>query len=450
LTNLLPQFRAHWTTHFSRLAGKQMLLAVSGGIDSMVLAHLLKECGIPFGVAHCNFGLRAEASDLDEQLVRDWCAAAGVQFHTTKFETKKRSEEWKKGTQETARILRYEWFATVMSEFGYARVATAHHANDNVETLLINLFRGTGIQGLHGMLPDNGSVIRPLLFATRKEIADYAVTENVAYREDESNASDDYLRNALRHNVVPAVEQLFPNAVVSVNESIGRFAEAELLYNRAIAAEQKQLLEKRGLDYYIPVRKLRHRQPLATICYELLQPFGFVPAQLSDILGLITAGTGRFVASPTHRVIRNRDFLIITALADGGADVLQIDDVASLGTIDTGKFRFTLSAIDRPAEIPQDAERAYIDLNAVTFPLILRRWRIGDYFYPLGMGMKKKKVSRLLIDLKVPLHEKENVWVLESNKRIIWVAGIRLDERFKIKPSTSKVLLVTRTINKDA
>jgi len=406
----------------------------------MVLAHLLRDSGIAFGVAHCNFGLRGAESDMDEALVRDWCLQNGIQCHATRFDTKQRSAEWKKGTQETARILRYEWFESLRAEFGYVRVATAHHANDNVETLLINLFRGTGIQGLHGIRHDNDTIIRPLLFATRPMIAEYAAAGNIMYREDASNSSDDYLRNAVRHHLIPAAENLFPNAVVNVNESITRFAGAEQLYNKAIEAERKSLVEQRGRDHYIAIRKLRHRQPLSTIVYELLQPYGFAPAQLPHLLSLLTAETGKFVASPTHRVIRNRDFLIITTLATTETDFIQVD--AAPAVVQAGIHTYSFSLADKPAEIATDTDKAYIDLKAVTFPLLLRKWRIGDYFYPLGMGMKKKKVSRLLIDARVPLHEKEHIWVLECNKRIVWVSGMRLDERFKIKPSTDKVLVV--------
>jgi tRNA(Ile)-lysidine synthase len=416
------------------------LLAVSGGADSMVLAHLFRDSGITFGIAHCNFGLRAQASDLDEEHVRNWCTQANIPFHIVRFDTKQHKEDWKKGTQETARILRYDWFELIRKENDYARIAIAHHANDNVETLLINLFKGTGINGIHGILPENGKLIRPLLFATKERLTEYVAANDVLYREDESNAGDDYLRNAVRHQLVPAVTRLFPNAIVNVNESISRFAEAGQLFNKAIEKERKKLLEQRGQDYYIPIRKLQHRQPLVTICYELLQPFGFTSAQLPHVLSLLQSDTGRFVASPTHRVIRNRDFLVITTIATAGADMVEIADVPCV--IEAGKYRFSFSVKDKPADIPFGADTACIDMDTVTLPLVLRRWRTGDYFYPLGMSMKKKKVSRLLIDQKVPLHEKENIRILECNKRIVWVSGIRLDERFKVKPTTARVLIV--------
>lgn len=442
MNQLFTDFRAQWGSVYSKLPEGKILLAVSGGIDSMVMAQLFAACGIDVGVAHCNFGLRGAASDLDEALVHDWCLRQGVSFHATKFATKQYAAEWKKGTQETARILRYEWFETLRQEFGYVRTATAHHANDNIETLLINLCRGTGIQGLHGIVPDTGSVIRPLLFAQREAIMTYALAENITWREDESNTTDDYARNAIRHRVIPELQKLFPAAVSNANESIRRFAEAEILYNKAVAAACKKLIEKRGNDYYVPVRKLRHVQPLATICYELLQPFGFTPLQTPQVLRLIDAETGRYVLSGTHRVIRDRDFLVVTTVAAEGADMIPIEGAPCTVSVGTHEFLFEIK--DTPAVIPADKNIACINAAAITFPLTLRRWRTGDYFYPLGMGMKKKKISRLLIDQKIPLHEKEHIWVLECNKRIVWVAGIRPDERFKVTPSTTHVLIVEK------
>jgi tRNA(Ile)-lysidine synthase len=441
--SLLKEFKDHWTANQFSQPGQKFLLAVSGGSDSMVMAHLFLESKIPFGVAHCNFGLRAEASDGDEQFVRDWCAANSIPCHSVRFDTNEKKLEWKKGTQETARILRYEWFEEIRETNGYAKIVTAHHANDNVETLLINLFKGTGISGLHGILPCNGNLIRPLLFADKTAILAYINGEKIQFREDASNETDDYLRNAVRHKVIPVVSELFPNAVNHVNDSITRFAQVEQLYRKEIAREKKKLIEKRGQDYYIPVRKIRHRETLATLCYELLHPFGFTSGQVPDALKLLDAETGKYISSSTHRLIRNRDFLVITALPDDVADLILIEGTPC--HIETGRYSYSFSIQDKPKDIPASPNEAYIDLKGITFPVILRKWKIGDYFYPLGMNMKKKKVSRLLIDQKVPLHEKEEVRIVECNKRIAWVTGIRIDERFKVKDTTEKVLVIKRS-----
>lgn len=441
--SLLKKFQENWRRHGFNTIQQPVLLAVSAGSDSMVMAHLFLESAIPFAVAHCNFQLRGEEANKDEELVRNWCATNNIEFYNVRFDTAAKVEQWKKGVQETARILRYDWLEQIRSQHQYAAIATAHHANDNAETLLMNLFKGTGISGLHGILPENGRIIRPLLFAAKKDIAGYTQQYNVPYREDASNASDKYTRNDIRLNILPAIEKSFPNIITSLNNSIQRFAEVEELYKKAIEQERKKLLERRGKDYYIAIKKLLERQPLHTICYELFKPFGFATGQVQDIIGLLSSESGHYLISPTHRIIRDRDFLIITVFDTRQADFITIENIPL--TLRAGDRQYKFKYTPAPAEIPADSNMAYIDAAKLEQPLILRRWKQGDYFYPLGMGMKKKKLSRYLINKKIPLHDKENVWVLESNKRIVWVAGHRLDERFKVKPGTKEVLLATVT-----
>lgn len=407
----------------------------------MALAHLLLDSKLPFALAHVNYQLRGADADADEQLVKDWAQQQGITCHTTRFDTQAKMAEWKKGVQETARILRYEWLDNLRQQHGYAAIATAHHANDNVETLLMHLFKGTGISGLHGIPERNGAIIRPLLFATRAQIRDYVTERNVPFREDASNQKDAYLRNATRNNIIPAIEQHYPDAVQQISDGIRRFAQAEELYYKAIASEIKKLTEQRGKDIYIPVLKLQQRQPLETICYELFKPYGFTPAQTPQLLALLQAETGHYISSSTHRAIRNRNFIIITTVPHAGTDFITVEGFPCAVQADSVSFHFSTMA--PPKSIPTDADTAYIDMRRITLPLILRKWKTGDYFYPLGMGMKKKKLSRYLIDRKVPLHEKEQLWVLECDKRIVWVAGMHVDERFKILPATEQVLKVT-------
>jgi tRNA(Ile)-lysidine synthase len=364
----------------------------------------------------------------------------GITFHNTKFNTKEASAEWKKGTQETARILRYEWLEMIRSENKYSKITTAHHANDNVETLLMNLFKGTGISGLHGIPVMNNHIIRPLLFAQKEDLQAYAQDNNISYRDDASNATDAYLRNAVRLHIIPAVKEWFPTAVQNVSESIEHFAQAELLYNKAIEQEKKKLIEQRGQDIYIPVRKLEKCVPLETICYELFAPYGFSGTQVPQILSLLHSETGHYVSSATHNVIRNRDFLIITNIHTEETGLLVIEGAPC--KVETAKYAFSFSIAEKPEKIPTDSTIACLDMDKIEFPVILRKWKTGDYFYPLGMGMKKKKLSNFFIDNKVPLHEKEQLWVLECTKRIAWIGGMRLDERFKIKDNTKRVLVV--------
>jgi tRNA(Ile)-lysidine synthase len=439
---LLTLFRQNWQRICDRTEAGRVLLAVSGGQDSMVMTELFRQAGIPTALAHCNFSLREEASDLDEALVRDYAAEHGLPFHSVRFDTRRQMDEWKKGVQETARILRYEWLEHIRKTEGYKLIATAHHADDNAETMLMQLFRGTGIRGMHGIPERQGNIVRPLLFAQKNDIATYAEAHQVPYRDDASNATDAYKRNIVRHHIMPAVQQWFPDAVKQMYDTARRLGQAGQIYDRAVAELTAKLTEQRGQDVYIPVRKLMKVQPLETVCYELFAPYGFTPAQMPQLLQLLHAETGHFVSSPSHRVIRHRDFLVLAKPQGEVADMLTVTAVPCSVHTANGHFHFSLETYS--GHIPTDPDVAYIDMRRVSFPLILRRWRTGDYFYPLGMGMKKKKLSRFFIDRKIPLHEKEQVWVLETGRKIAWVAGMRVDERFRLGPGTQEVLVVRR------
>ncbi|RYZ48338.1 MAG: tRNA lysidine(34) synthetase TilS [Sphingobacteriales bacterium] len=438
---LLARFKDHWKKEQYAAPGQALLLAVSGGRDSMVLAHLLKASGISFAIGHCNFSLRDEESDDDEQLVKDWAIEKGISFFTTRFDTAAQAKSMGKGIQETARILRYTWLEQVRTEKGFAAIATAHHAHDNAETMLINLFKGTGIAGLHGIRHRHGHLIRPLLFATREEIREYAAVHQVPFREDSSNSSDKYLRNAVRLNIIPAIENYFPAAVQQMNETIRRLAEAEVFYRKEITRQIKKLKEQRGKDIFIPVLKLLKYDAPETICYELFREYGFHATQTGEILKLALSDSGKWMESGSHKLIRDRGFLILTEKTTTATDFILIPELPA--TVQAEALSFQFARLDARPEVSADQSTACIDASQVEFPLILRRWRQGDYFYPLGMGMKKKKLSRFFIDQKLPVHKKEAVWVLESNKRIVWVAGLRLDERFKLRPSTTACIRVT-------
>jgi tRNA(Ile)-lysidine synthase len=418
------------------------LLAVSGGADSMTMAHLHLKAGISFAIAHCNYQLRGQDADKDEQLVTDWAKQHTIPCYTIRFDTQAKAAEWGKAIQETARILRYQWFETLCKTHGYNTIATAHHAGDNAETLLMNLLKGTGMNGLHGIPEINGRILRPLLFATPQQIRAYAAQEKVPFREDASNASDAYLRNAVRLHILSAIENIFPQALQRLKENTERFAQGAFLYQRAIMQEKKKLLEQRGTDYYTPIRLLEKHPAADALIYELFSPYGFSPAQMPQIKHLLQAESGRYLSSATHRLIRNREFLILTAQQTTATAIILIEQIPAEIDVQQGIFRFSDAPVADMAQLPGDPSIACIDLKKLSFPLILRRWRTGDYFYPLGMQMKKKKLSRFFMDQKLPVHLKEQVWVLESNRRIVWVAGMRLDERFKVTPSTTSRLVV--------
>ncbi len=416
-----------------------MLLAISGGVDSMVLAHLSLKYQLKFAVAHCNYQLRGQDADLDEALVVEWCKQHGVTCYVNRFNTQQIADEWKKGIQETARILRYDWFKQLCTDNKYKHIATAHHANDNIETFLMNMMKGTGIAGLHGILPVSNGVIRPLLQCYKDDVIAYAVANAIPFRNDSSNTKDDYTRNAIRLNLIPEMQKVNATVLNNLLHTIGHLREVEQLYNKQMASEKKKLLEQRGKDIYIPILKLQKREPLHTICYELFAEYGFSSAQVPHIIELMHAETGRYMQSATHRIIKNRNFLIVTAVMAEHTDMLVVERDATMQTTAHHKLAFKL-ALGNDIAHQNDPLAVSINANKLEYPLILRKWKEGDYFYPIGMNMKMKKISKLLKDAKVPLHDKEKVWVLESNKKIVWVIGMRLDERYKVTPNTTEVL----------
>ena len=441
MDDFLNKFDLHWKSNQFPNKNEKILVALSGGKDSMALATLLQQQGYSIAIAHCNYQLRDTASNLDEQLVIDWATQENVSQHLVRFDTKNKMKELKMSLQETARTLRYTWFQSLCKEHKYTAIATAHHANDNAETLLINLCKGTGISGLHGIPVRNENVIRPILFATRQEIDQYVSLHKVPFREDESNAGTQYLRNAVRHNIIPALNELFPNLVDRLYETTQRIKQVEMIYNEAIKREQKKLIEKRGLDEYIPIVKLKKQAGFEAICYEIFCTYNFSAAQIPEIIKLMNSESGRFISSTTHKVIKDRKFLIITSNSSCDSELIIIQSEQAL--IETAEGQFAVKLIEPLNVLNAPAHTAFIDAESITFPLILRRWKTADYFYPLGMGLKKKKLSRFFIDQKIPLHEKNKIWIVESGRKIVWVSGLRLDERFKINSHTKKVLQIT-------
>jgi len=416
-----------------------LLLAVSGGADSVAMTHLLHKAGVPFAIAHCNFQLRGPESERDEQFVRQLAEKYQVPFYTIRFDTATYMEQQRVSLQVAARELRYQWLEDTRAARGYAFIATAHHMQDNVETVLMNFCKGTGLAGLHGILPVQGRIIRPLLFAQKEELLAYIREQGLSFVEDSSNITDKYTRNFFRHQVLPPILEAYPAAIPHMAGTIERVREAELLYREAVQRYRKKLLVQQGNTFMVPVLKLQQASPLHTIAYELFREFGCPPAQVSQVLELLQSESGRYVATATHRIIRNRQWLLITPQAQQDAAVIVIEKEQS--HVHAAGGHLTLRTQERTAlgSIPVAPNTACLDSRNIRYPLLLRRWKQGDYFYPLGMA-KKKKLSRFFIDQKLSLPQKDNVWVLESDKRIIWVVGMRIDDRFKITESTERVL----------
>lgn len=440
-TNIQPAFWKHINGNHLCNKTDKILLAVSGGADSMMMADLFMKEGFCVGIAHCNFQLRENDADKDELLVKTFSLKNNIPFYSIQFETKKFAEEEKLSIEEAARMLRYEWFEKIRAHNDYSFIATAHHQNDNNETLLFNFLRGTGIHGLHGIPVKQGKIIRPMLFLSKGEIKEYVVQNNIPYSEDITNLSNDYTRNYLRNTIVPMLEQHFPGLEKRLNQNIKRLAEAEQLYNESIGRYRKYLVEEKGNEFFIPVLKLKKCQPLDTIAYEIFKEWNFNYEQSQQIIQVIDSEPGKTIISKTHRLIRDRKWFIVTSLTEKNVSHILIEkEQTHIETEDIALHLNIQSAEGYAISTNQDI--ASLDASKITFPLLLRPWKQGDYFYPLGLG-KKKKLSRFFIDQKIPLHKKEKIRVLESDKRIIWVVGMRIDDRFKITKGTKEVLKIT-------
>lgn len=434
----------------------KLLLAVSGGVDSVVLCELCKQAGYDLAIAHCNFQLRGEESERDEQFVKELAKKHSVELFVKKFDTEKYAELKKLSIQVAARELRYEWFNQIVNgqwsmmngenlETHNLQLAThiltAHHANDNIETLLMNFFKGTGISGMRGILPKHGKIIRPLLFAKKEELLEFAVDNALTYAEDSSNSSDKYTRNYFRNQLIPSIQKVFPQAVDNLVNSIERFRDIDLLYQQAIEVHKKQLIEKKGEEVHIPVLKLLKSAPLTTLIYEITKEYNFTSSQAEEVLKLLKSDSGKYILSSSHRILKNRKWLIISPNDTAIAENILIGENDKLTRFSKGLLKIEKLAAGN-SQLSTNNSIANLDADEITFPLLLRKWKQGDYFYPLGMN-KKKKLSRFFIDQKLSLTEKESVWVLEMNKKIVWIIGQRIDDRFKITGKTTNVLEIS-------
>jgi tRNA(Ile)-lysidine synthase len=422
-------------------AKKKGLLAVSGGIDSMVLCDLFHRSGFPFAIAHCNFGLRSAESNADAEFVKQAAVKYGVPFFSKTFNTAKYAADKNISIQLAARELRYAWFEEVRTANQFAFIATAHHLNDNIETIILNLIRGTGIRGLRGIPERQGRIIRPLLFASRQEIELYQQQNKLEYREDSSNANDRYTRNKIRHLLIPLMKEINPSLENTLAEKIELFTEIENLYEHKAAQQAKLLFLKRKHEIYIPILKLKKIKHAATVLYEYLKDYGFNAEHIEDMLSSLDGTPGKQYISDKARIIKDRRFFILTSLAakHEGLQLIQESDteIAFAGQ----QLRLDIVSA-KDLKISAHKSHAFLDYAKLEFPLVLRPWKDGDYFYPFGMKLKKKKLKKFFVDEKIPRNEKEKIWVIESGQKIVWVIGYRIDERLKVDAKTQRVLRV--------
>jgi len=423
------------------LTGKgKVLMAVSGGIDSMAMSHLFIVSDIPSGIAHCNFNLRGKESDMDEAFVKRFAAKHKIPFHTVRFDTSGYAVEKGISIQMAARELRYRWFEEIRSGHNYESIAIAHNLNDNVETFLINLSRGTGIAGLTGMRPRFNNIIRPLLFATRKAISDFSVTNKIKFREDRSNSETKYVRNKIRHSILPLFRELNPSFDVTISETAERFGEINEIVSSYIAGIKKVSSEDKNHMLTFNASDLKKVNPQKTVLFELFRPYGLSPAQVGEMIKLISSKSGQKLLTRTHCITKNRNVIIVTQHGEFPGYHFQADTAEALKNV-PGIISAVIKKAGKGFKIPVSSSIACLDAEKVMFPMEVRKWVAGDFFYPLGMR-SRKKLSDYFIDRKYSVPEKERQLVLESSGDIIWVIGERIDNRFRVTDDTKKVLVI--------
>ncbi len=420
----------------------RILLGVSGGIDSMVMTHLFISSGFKTAIAHCNFSLRGEESDRDEDLVKITADENKIPFFSKRFETRKFAVENGLSVQMAARELRYSWFETILSEKNYDYVAVAHNLNDNIETFLINLIRGTGISGLTGMKPVCNRIIRPLLFASRHQIEDYCKLYGIPFREDKSNTDTKYTRNKIRHLILPIMKEINPSIEITLDETAEKFSNTyEIVKSYLQIVENKVLIKPEGNVISYSVKELGKYIHNKTLIFELFRPYGIKGRSVVDLINIVTGNTGGRIITSSHILIRNRNELIVFPLAEQPkyvyCEINNIDELSSSPGIEYALKEIVPSDF----RVSCDKKTAVLDYSKITFPLIIRRWEKGDSFIPLGMN-KYKKLSDYFIDNKFSRLEKENTLILESSGNIVWVIGERIDDRFKITSDTTEILKI--------
>lgn len=442
---MLQKFKSHINQKFPFLKDKKLLIAISGGLDSVVLHHLFYQLKIDISLAHCNFKLRDKESDLDEEFVKKLSQKTYNQIFTTSFNTKNYAQKHKLSTQIAARELRYNWFQKLIKEHQFDYVATAHHADDNLETFLINLTRGSGLDGFTGIPEINGNIIRPLLPFSRAEILQYAKENQLEWREDASNASTKYTRNKIRHQVIPILKEINPSLLSSFANSIEHLKESQQIIQDKVDEVSKNII--RPFDcvqgdtcYKIDIQKINQLSNPKAYLYQLLKAYHFT--EWNDVYDLLSAQSGKQVFSKTHRLLKDRDFLILS----------NNNTVISSAVEKSFKVKKTQSEITNPIHLrfenvlqksSENKKTIYVDKDLLKYPLMVRKWKNGDYLYPTGMK-GKKKLSKFFKDEKFSLLKKENTWLLcNADDTIIWVISHRQDRRLSVTTNTEKILQIT-------
>lgn len=433
---MVKKFENHLHKNFPFLKDKKIVIACSGGLDSMVLADLLIKLHYGVALAHCNFSLRGSESDGDEVFVNKYGEDKQLKVHTKRFDTHAYAETHKISIQLAARELRYRWFEKLLNDFQYDYLLTAHHLDDDIETFMINLSRGTGLRGLTGIPMQNQKILRPLLDFSRAEIHEYAVKNNVIWREDSTNKNTDYMRNNLRHTVIPALKKVTPEFLQNFQTTRKNLQAAEMLLNDYLQHVAQKVFTRKGTALHLHIPTLKALPNYRELMYELLSEYQFT--EWNDVKNLIDTQTGKIVYSRTHQLLKNRDELILSERKPYEAEVYVLSEKGISHPI-------TIVVEEVKAVEVTDKWTIFVDKDKIVFPLKLSRWKEGDFFYPFGMK-GKKKLSKFFKDEKLSLNEKKAVWILHDNEKIIWVVGYRPDNRVRVTEDTTEVLKIKAAI----
>jgi len=418
----------------------RILLSVSGGIDSVVMVELFSKSKLNFDIAHCNFSLRATESDEDEAFVNSLAKIKNVKFFSKKFETKTFAKAHSISVQMAARELRIKWLEELVSQNDYSFYATAHHLDDQIETFFINLLRGTGISGLHGIQPKIGKLIHPMIFTYRKNIEAFAKKNNIDFRIDSSNLKTEYTRNKIRHKLIPVIKNINENYQDILTNNIDRIKQIEKIYNKQVQLVSDRLLSVEKNQIKISIKELSKLESTETYLYEITEKFGFNFSQVESIVKSIPTIPGKQFLSKSHRLIIDRDYLIIDSKPKAKnrskeyiikSEISEIDEPLKLKL---SKFKFSPDY-----KISKNKNSASFDAKILEFPLVIRRWKQGDFFYPFGME-SKKMVSDFFIDNKFSISDKENTWIMASGNKIVWLIRHRIDNRFRISNTTTQII----------
>jgi tRNA(Ile)-lysidine synthase len=439
---MLSDFKKFIEKELELTKGDKILLAVSGGADSVLMLYLFWKAGYNCGIAHCNFHLRDKDSDFDEELVSKLALKYNYPFFKIDFNTTQYAEEKGISIEMAARELRYTWFEKIRKENDYKFIATAHHQDDLIETFFINLTRGTGIRGLSGFDQKKNAIIRPILFANRSSIHQFIKKHNLEFREDRTNSETKFIRNKFRHNILPLFTEINPSYKQNILQTIKNLQDAELLMNNELNHAFKKVVSSKDEITYVNISKLTEYKDIHPYLFEILQPYGFNNDQVINIEKVLYDESGKVFISKSHKLVKDRNTLVIAPIDENFSLPIIITKKTDLVNLPFYK-QLILKYLKNNSEfvISKEPEYATLDADKLKFPLEIRKWEQGDYFFPIGMK-QKKKLSDFLIDEKINLIDKQNTLLLLSDNQVVWIIGKRIDNRFKITDQSTNILQI--------